>query len=159
MKETERIEWKESWRDEYLKWICGFAKGGVLHIGRNNVANTFFRAGQIEAWGRGIQRIFDACHEAGAPEPRIEYEPGDLWIEFLFPPEYLAVIPATSGERKMSGKIVQLMLAKPDITTPELAQQLNRTERTIERLINQLKTAEIVRRIGPAKGGHWEVMP
>lgn len=29
---------RTSWRDEYLKWICGFAnaQGGVLEIGRNN---------------------------------------------------------------------------------------------------------------------------
>lgn len=34
-KETQRIEWKESWRDEYVKWLCGFANadGGVLVIG------------------------------------------------------------------------------------------------------------------------------
>ncbi len=25
MKESQNTEWKESWRDEYLKWICGFA--------------------------------------------------------------------------------------------------------------------------------------
>lgn len=25
MAESQNIEWKESWRDEYLKWICGFA--------------------------------------------------------------------------------------------------------------------------------------
>lgn len=24
MIENQNIEWKESWRDEYLKWICGF---------------------------------------------------------------------------------------------------------------------------------------
>jgi len=36
--EHQQTEWKESWRDEYLKWICGFAnaQGGVLHIGRND---------------------------------------------------------------------------------------------------------------------------
>ncbi len=36
--ESQNVEWKESWRDEYIKWICGFAnaQGGVLHIGRNN---------------------------------------------------------------------------------------------------------------------------
>jgi len=35
MKENQNIEWKESWRDEYLKWICGFANadGGSLFIG------------------------------------------------------------------------------------------------------------------------------
>lgn len=33
--ETQYIEFKESWRDEYLKWICGFAnaQGGSLFVG------------------------------------------------------------------------------------------------------------------------------
>lgn len=36
MPENQNIEWKESWRDEYLKWICGFAnaKGGKIIIGK-----------------------------------------------------------------------------------------------------------------------------
>ena len=36
--ENQNIEWKQSWRDEYLKWICGFAnaQGGRLEIGRND---------------------------------------------------------------------------------------------------------------------------
>ena len=25
MSESQNIEYKEFWRDEYLKWICGFA--------------------------------------------------------------------------------------------------------------------------------------
>ena len=38
MKENQLIEWKESWRDEFLKWICGFAnaQGGALEIGKND---------------------------------------------------------------------------------------------------------------------------
>ncbi len=38
MKESQNIEWKESWRDEYIKWICGFANaaGGTLVIGEND---------------------------------------------------------------------------------------------------------------------------
>ena len=34
MKENQHIEWKESWRDEYLKWISGFAnaEGAVFVI-------------------------------------------------------------------------------------------------------------------------------
>lgn len=33
--EKQNVEYKESWRDEYLKWICGFAnaKGGRIYIG------------------------------------------------------------------------------------------------------------------------------
>ncbi len=38
MQEKQNIEWKETWRDEYLKWICGFAnaQGGKIHIGKND---------------------------------------------------------------------------------------------------------------------------
>ena len=25
MSESQNIEWEETWRDEYLKWVCGFA--------------------------------------------------------------------------------------------------------------------------------------
>ena len=35
MDESQNIEYKSSWRDEYLKWICGFANanGGKIYIG------------------------------------------------------------------------------------------------------------------------------
>ncbi len=38
MSENQNIEYKETWRDEYLKWICGFANadGGRLYIGIND---------------------------------------------------------------------------------------------------------------------------
>ena len=38
MRECQNIEWKETWSDEYLKWICGFAnaQGGKLYIGVND---------------------------------------------------------------------------------------------------------------------------
>lgn len=38
MNENQNTEWKESWRDEYLKWICGFANatGGKIYIGMND---------------------------------------------------------------------------------------------------------------------------
>lgn len=39
MPENQNIEWKESWKDEYLKWICGFANasGGKIIIGKNDL--------------------------------------------------------------------------------------------------------------------------
>ena len=35
-KETQAIEFKQSWHDEYLELICGYtnAYGGTLYIGR-----------------------------------------------------------------------------------------------------------------------------
>ncbi len=42
MTETQHIEFKATWRDEYLKWVCGFAnaEGGVLCIGRDDTGNV-----------------------------------------------------------------------------------------------------------------------
>jgi len=38
MSERQNIEWKQSWHDDYLKWICGFANaiGGVIYIGMDD---------------------------------------------------------------------------------------------------------------------------
>ncbi len=38
MPESQNIEYKSSWHDDYLKWICGFAnaQGGKIYIGKND---------------------------------------------------------------------------------------------------------------------------
>jgi ATP-dependent DNA helicase RecG len=38
MTENQNIEYKSSWHDEYLKWICGFANayGGKIYIGKDD---------------------------------------------------------------------------------------------------------------------------
>ena len=42
MPEDQNIEWKENWRDDYLKWICGFAnaQGGRIFIGLDDSGNV-----------------------------------------------------------------------------------------------------------------------
>jgi ATP-dependent DNA helicase RecG len=42
MSESQNIEYKSSWRDEYLKWICGFAnaQGGLIFIGQDDNGNV-----------------------------------------------------------------------------------------------------------------------
>lgn len=55
MKEQQNMEWKESWRDDYLRWICGFAnaEGGVLVIGRDDQG----RAVGVANAGRLLEEI------------------------------------------------------------------------------------------------------
>lgn len=42
MPETQNIEYKSSWHNDYLKWICGFAnaQGGKIYIGMNDAATV-----------------------------------------------------------------------------------------------------------------------
>lgn len=41
MPEQQNIEYKQSWHDDYLKWVCGFAnaQGGVIYIGKDDNGN------------------------------------------------------------------------------------------------------------------------
>lgn len=38
MSERQNIEYKQSWHDDYLKWVCGFANaiGGTIYIGKDD---------------------------------------------------------------------------------------------------------------------------
>jgi ATP-dependent DNA helicase RecG len=51
------------------------------------IANTFFRSGFIETWGRGIERITTACREAGRREPLFEVSPGEVKVTFYIDDE------------------------------------------------------------------------
>ncbi len=44
MAESQNIEYKESWRDEYLKWVCGFAnaQGGTIYVGIDVFCQVLF---------------------------------------------------------------------------------------------------------------------
>jgi ATP-dependent DNA helicase RecG len=66
----------------------------------------------------------------------------------------------TSGKAsgKTSGKILAALEQDEKLTIPELASLIGVTERSIERNIKKLQEQGSLRRVGPAKGGHWDVL-
>jgi ATP-dependent DNA helicase RecG len=50
------------------------------------------------------------------------------------------------------------MQRDPFITISMLAEEIGISERAIKRTIQKLQVQGIIRRIGPDKGGHWEVL-
>ncbi len=145
----------------------------ISHPYNPQIANAFFRAGEIEAWGRGIERIFSACRNAGTPEPLLRFDTGGLWTEFPFGQTYLRLIQGTkvTGEvkrmlpprektrEKTREKILRLVGEQPDMTTADLATILSLTPKGVEWQIRKLKADGTIRRVGPDKGGRWEVLP
>ncbi len=67
--------------------------------------------------------------------------------------------PASSqkSSQRSSQKIIELMRGDPEITIAELAQQLGISDRAVKKQITKLKQQDLIRRVGPDKGGHWEV--
>ena len=57
-----------------------------------------------------------------------------------------------------TAKLLAVIRQRPEITIPELAAKSGRTERTLERLVRQLRENEIIGRVGPTKGGRREIL-
>lgn len=51
-----------------------------------------------------------------------------------------------------------MLKANPEIAIPELAAIIGISERSIERSIHKLQKKDLLKRIGAANGGSWEVV-
>lgn len=68
-----------------------------------NIAEVFFKAGYVESWGRGTNRIIEALVEAGLPEPIIEEDMKGLRVTFLkdiYTVEYLRKLDINNRQIK-----------------------------------------------------------
>ena len=54
--------------------------------------------------------------------------------------------------------ILELIRERPKITITELIEETGLSRNGVKWNIDKLKDEGIVRRVGPAKGGHWEVV-
>ena len=126
-----------------------------------DMANVFYKAGYIESWGRGIQKICDACASLGAPAPEYSVIGHNIRIKFkaLFKVDG-GLNGVKDGVKELTDiqcVIIREMENNPSITTRELAQKTDIKFRTIQRYINQLQEMGIVSRVGGRKEGLWEV--
>ena len=60
--------------------------------------------------------------------------------------------------QKTPQKIMDLIMKNPDITTQEMATLIGIDRSNIARAIKKLQERGLVRRVGPDKGGHWEII-
>jgi len=134
------------------------------------IANGFFRSGQIEAWGRGIEKMRKGCIADGLPEPEFTILPNVFSICFYIRNNNKE---ANSDERKSDNKgddfglnfglnetqckVVELMISNPEITAEQIAESVGITKRQIEANISKLKALGIVERIGSRKIGRWVI--
>ena len=59
--------------------------------------------------------------------------------------------------KKSKEKILELVKANKNITTSEISKKLGLSTSGIEKQISKLKEEGVLKRIGPDKGGYWEV--
>ena len=131
-----------------------------------NIANAFFKAGFIESWGRGYEKIFEGFKAAGLPMPTIEEADGGIRVSFQRNnqgnPQTISQTDATETPQKTSQKtpqkILELIEGNPQITTHEMAAIIGIDRRNIHRNIKKLREQGVLCRVGPDKCGHWEII-
>ena len=148
------------WNAGQLPTNWTVAKLKVKHPSQPNnpdIANCFFRAGLIEAWGRGTLKIINACKLAKVELPVFNYELDEFSVTFTYTTKQVttAKIPTTATT---ADKVLQLIVENNEITIPELARVIGVAEITIKRALRELQQQGKLMREGGNKSGHWEVM-
>lgn len=140
-----------------------------------DIANVFFRAGEIEAWGRGIERIIEACKDTDVPAPEFKYDGGGLWTVFHFSESYQRSISGDTQKtlsntiqnsiqktiQKLTAQqqaIVTYLREHPTATRKELSENLpDATMGGIIHNLTRLQELGILKRRGGRKQGYWEI--
>ena len=130
------------------------------------IVRIFHEAGLIENWGTGFQRMLALCRENNNPDPEFSDRSAAFVVSFKkrkenvpenVPKNVPKNVPENVPENRI-GLIYQLMKDNQSITAFELSKKMNVNEKTIKRDIDKLKKEKRIRRVGPDKGGYWEVI-
>jgi ATP-dependent DNA helicase RecG len=134
-------------------------QGGESDCRNRTLHQMFLMIGLGERAGSGLPKIRQGWERAGGNlhlgdsfEPYEQTRLEMIWGESVAEEPF----PKTSG--KTSGKILDEIRKNMEITIPDLSVRIGVTERSIERNIKTLQEEGLLRRVGPAKGGHWEVL-
>lgn len=145
------------------------------------IAETLYKSRDIEKWGSGIKRIYNECKESGV---KVEFKILKTGFMVVFNRKLVKSTPQVEGsarrerlveirEKKVTKRvtekvtkrvtenqkiIIKQMTDNPYVTTVELAKIIGISDRKIKENIRKLKEYGLVKRIGPANGGHWEII-
>ena len=169
--ESQTTEFKQIWKDDYLKTICAFANsdGVVMYNGATlsdevpiekftqthqskpfnpTLVNVFYKCEFIENWGRGTLNIIDDCINYGLPKPTFEYEWTAVRVTF-----YKA--KKSEGIKKLYNYIKE----NPNRRISQISKELQIPSKTLERWIKQLREENKIEYRGSKKtGGYWVVL-
>ena len=123
-----------------------------------NIARVFYKSGQIERWGRGINKIITECENKNKPKPIFDVVGPAFQITFENGKRHMgkdSTINSTINSTQQ--RIVTLLAQNGNLTTKELSQILSLTDNAIKRNIKTLKEKNLIERIGANKNGKWIV--
>ncbi|MFR7984208.1 MAG: ATP-binding protein [Clostridia bacterium] len=129
-----------------------------------NIANGFFRAGYVETWGRGIEKICEACKEHGVRLPEYTLHMEDIMIKFT-------PLMDSRKEKKQTGtldgtldgtlsgtleeNILSAIRKNSKVTQSQIALEIDCSERKVKRLMKSMQEKGMIERVGGRRSGEW----
>jgi len=126
------------------------------------LAEVCYKAGYIDSWGRGVEKISDACKDAHLPPPKFIERSGGILVELTSNPTSntqltTQILPGNYPDTAQ--KILHVLANYPAASRLRIAEELGDiTENGVKYQLAKMKREGIIRRIGPDRGGHWEIM-
>ena len=136
------------------------------------IAQTFFKAGFIESWGRGFEKIRKECEEYGSPLPEVEIKSSGVMVKCVPSKVYMELLDKMKGKNdpvndpvnapvnldEIERKILEIIKDNASITRKELSRLLDLSEATIKRKLSNLKQHNVIERLGSDKKGSWRIL-
>ena len=131
------------------KWVTG----AYVKIG-------FFRAGYVETWGRGIEKICEACKIHGVPMPEYTLHLEDIMVKFTsLKQSKVPKQPDGTLNGTLNGTLEENILLvigqRPNITQSQIDLIVDCSERKVKRIMKDLTEKGIIERVGGRKMGKW----
>jgi ATP-dependent DNA helicase RecG len=152
-----------------VKWLKPEDFGKYSRARNQIIADLLSRTRYVEKVGSGINRIKDAMIKQGLPEPIFEYN--FSFATVLFDKTGGRDLEKDLGKNlekdlgknlenltKNQRKILKEIEENKNITQEELSKIIGINEKNIRINISKLKKMGLINRIGPDKGGYWEII-
>ena len=116
------------------------------------IADIFKTANIIEKYGSGVKRVIKLFKEYGSKEPLFEDRLGGM-VVVAYKKEHFQETPL-----KTRDKIVELIKNDKFITIKNMTIELEISRDTINEHLSRLKKDGIIKRVGSARSGYWEIL-
>ena len=125
------------------------------------LSKFFMQMGRGEELGSGVLNVskYLPLYAKGAKPQFVEGNPFTTVIPL---PAETGVKSSGKGEEKSREKsrdrILKMIRKKPTVTTQEMMDSLGLSRAGVEKIVKKLKQERRISRVGPDKGGHWEMV-
>jgi len=120
------------------------------------LSKFFMQMGRGEELGSGVLNVskYLPLYAKGAKAQFVE---GNPFITLIPLPTKIELNIPEKGEEKSREKVLTMIREKSTVTIQEMMNSLGLSRSGVEKIVKKLKQEHRISRVGPDKGGHWEV--